>query len=255
MDKVRFEVTLNGERLCTAGFDGYGTLTAGIVMCALRAADSSATKSTPQPVKHLLELFLVGVESNDSTKNKPMSWLDRGLNVGNEVGVRVLPDGEHDPPTETFPNMESCCPWKAPAGSAIEQIPSTREDQEPQSPPCSKNRLEILHNGTRLCIAGLYEEGMVGVTILATTRHPDHAKKLLAEGKPSENYVQMTVVGLEGGSPALREGDEILVRVLPPGECDPPVGPISAGSLDWFTRISAGLSRPTHGTCDPDHTP
>jgi hypothetical protein len=92
---------------------------------------------------------------------------------------------------------------------------------------------------------------VVGPVIMATTHHPNHAKRLLAEGKHAQDSLGMTVLGLEGRPPALREGDEMLVRILPPGECDPPVGPSSAGSLDWFSRISAAVSRPTHGTCDP----
>lgn len=86
-------------------------------------------------------------------------------------------------------------------------------------------RFEILKNGERVCISGLNGNGVlsVGVTYV---KHP---------GQDSTHDLQIGGLGMFDGSqdrhhhaawpsPDVAIGDEITIRILPPGEYDQPYG-------------------------------
>ncbi len=236
MDNVLFEVTLNGKHLCTAGVDSYGMLT--LAVTALYSANPSAGEDERTPITSTVALCITGAENNHASTLKYLVWGEKTLKEGDEVTIRVLPDGEHDPPIATFADLESGCAWKGPAKFRTEQGDNAREDSEGEKSASENVRFEILFNGQQFCIAGRYGNGVMAMLLQSTTHDPRRVRKLLADKKPATDQLGLTVMGFDTGqpNPDPRVGDEIIVRILPPGECDPPVQPRSAGSPNWASR-------------------
>jgi len=83
---IAFQVSLNGERLCTAGVGDKGVLSA-IVTWVLRTADG-----VPSPSE--LSLSVGGLAADAH-----LEWpAPRHLAVGDEVTVRIVEAAEADPP-------------------------------------------------------------------------------------------------------------------------------------------------------------
>jgi hypothetical protein len=84
-------------------------------------------------------------------------------------------------------------------------------------------RFEVLHNGQRVCIAGVDGDGVVTVG-LTYAKRPDTAGSTdfhvgglgCFQGQAGEQHVSWVV-------PAIGEGDEITIRVRSGGEFDPPL--------------------------------
>ena len=187
MEKVRFEVTLNGEHLCTAGVDGYGVLNATFTMAKLAMADEPVADCTENSLRYELNLDVGGLECNDSQENKYLVWAYRTLNTGDEVVVRLLPDGEHDPPISSYLDHASSCVMEEDRASEAEshgRPPAASPEGEFEA---GNVRLEFLHNGRRLCIAGLEDKGVIGAHISVVTRHPNHARDYHADGMNAED--------------------------------------------------------------------
>ena len=83
---VGFEITLNGQRLCTAAAGETGVLTAAVTWVYREAPGVS------EPSELRLE---VGGLSQDSHLRWPAPRL---LNVGDEVNIRIVETNEADPP-------------------------------------------------------------------------------------------------------------------------------------------------------------
>ena len=79
-----FEVFLNGERLCVAGFDGDGVLIAYLSSARIKGSDD-------------LDLDVGGLVS---TTREHLKWARVGLNLGDEVRVRILESVSADEPEE-----------------------------------------------------------------------------------------------------------------------------------------------------------
>jgi hypothetical protein len=101
---VRFEVLINGKRICTAGVNGYGVLSA-----VLSRVKRNPTQVTPTALENTtLERFLAelvefevgGLDSSDAAgeHGQYLTWHKRPMQVGDEVTIRILPAGESDPP-------------------------------------------------------------------------------------------------------------------------------------------------------------
>jgi hypothetical protein len=79
-----FEVFLNGERLCVAGIDGDGVLIAYLSSARIKGSDD-------------LDLDVGGLVS---TTREHLKWARVGLNLGDEVRVRILESVSADEPEE-----------------------------------------------------------------------------------------------------------------------------------------------------------
>ena len=89
---IGFEVTLNGQRLCTASAGETGVLTAAVTW-VLRTAPG---------VKEPSDLRL---EVGGLAKGAHLHWpAPRKLSVGDEVLVRIVETTHPDPPAETARN-------------------------------------------------------------------------------------------------------------------------------------------------------
>jgi len=79
-----FEVHLNGERLCSAGIDGDGVVTAYMSSAKIKDGDN-------------LDLAVGGLVS---TTKEHLNWARVGLMLGDEVRVRILESASADEPAE-----------------------------------------------------------------------------------------------------------------------------------------------------------
>lgn len=90
-------------------------------------------------------------------------------------------------------------------------------------------RFEILRNGERVCVSGIHGDGVLSVGI-TYVKHP---------GRVCSHDLHIGGLGMFDGSqdrqhhaawpaPEISPGDEITIRILPPGEFDEPVGMIAS---------------------------
>jgi hypothetical protein len=222
MDNVRFGITLNGENLCTAGLDGYGWLTVGMNLFVPQAGCSATISVT-------------GMNQRNASEYGRMVWGERPLNVGDELKVRVLPPGSYDPPIAAFDDLATATKWNGPnhfRGCPCEILsPEASVDAHVEG----DLRFEIYRKGEYFCTAGCVRHSTVLVSIEAHTYDPEHVDKRRAMGMPTEDRLAMGILFFDIDPPglSLEVGDEVLVRVLPPGECDPPQEPRKPGHPEW----------------------
>jgi hypothetical protein len=90
-------------------------------------------------------------------------------------------------------------------------------------------RFEIMKNGERVCIAGIDGAGVLSIAL----NYVKHS------GKGASHSLHIGGLGIFDGSqnrqhhaswpaPQITAGDEITIRILPPGEFDPPAGMTSS---------------------------
>lgn len=84
---IALEVTLNGERLCSAGVGTEGVLSAILTWVRRHGEDTEECS-----------LSIGGMKSSAH-----VSWLCEDLRVGDEVGIKVLDLADVDPPSITTP--------------------------------------------------------------------------------------------------------------------------------------------------------
>ena len=92
--RVRFEVSVNGEVIATAGVDGFGVLTT--ILSWVRH-DPQTIPEHIEPGEQaawLKEETRVDVGGLDTEGH--LDWGDRVLAVGDDIRIRVLPGGDVD---------------------------------------------------------------------------------------------------------------------------------------------------------------
>jgi hypothetical protein len=105
---MRFEISINGQKVCTAGIEDFGVLSTTITRVKRNPnqADPAKLKNSTleEFLEELTEVNVTGLDSNDSAgeHGKHVSWLRQPLKAGDEVLIRVLPPGESDAPKETY---------------------------------------------------------------------------------------------------------------------------------------------------------
>ena len=99
---MRFEVFVNGEKLCLAGLDGQGFLETYVTRVKMEERGSHPNDC--------LKVRTYGVGQRWSTPKAKeevhVSWSGRKLRIGDEVTVRILPPGEFDPPLHLQPKKK-----------------------------------------------------------------------------------------------------------------------------------------------------
>ncbi len=95
---ICFEVSVNGEKLCTAGIGEYGVLS-----CILSWVKRHPDRYKPEmPIEFLdeeLHLDVGGIEDKESIK-----WLkDFNLEVGSEISIRIIESDYTDEPLNRQP--------------------------------------------------------------------------------------------------------------------------------------------------------
>eukprot|EP00918_Siedleckia_nematoides_P060767 GHVU01132633.1.p1 GENE.GHVU01132633.1~~GHVU01132633.1.p1 ORF type:complete len:125 (-),score=23.29 GHVU01132633.1:53-427(-) len=97
---IGFDIKLNGEHVCTAGVKQEGVLTA-IVTWVKRAIPSSAANELTNPEYEEELTFDVGglVQDLDSDDIN-VKWVDRVLQMGDEICIKVVQTSDVDRPME-----------------------------------------------------------------------------------------------------------------------------------------------------------
>ena len=98
---MRFEVAVNGERLCVAGLEGFGVL--GATLSWVKRDPDRFPETAPRSdlgawSAEELSLDVAGSDSNDAQKLKSLRWVDKILKVGDVIEIKILPPGPADAP-------------------------------------------------------------------------------------------------------------------------------------------------------------
>jgi len=91
---ICFEVTINGEKICTAGVGDAGVLSSLLTFAKKRAsADKQGDGSRSN-----ITLRVGGMADIDDETNEHLEWFVRQVNVGDEIFIRIIERAESDPP-------------------------------------------------------------------------------------------------------------------------------------------------------------
>lgn len=88
---ICFEVTINGKKVCTAGIEGIGVLTA-IFDFARRKKDGE------EIVQEGPHLKIGGLNCHGKNDDENLDWVKRHLSVGDEVSIRIIDSLQIDQP-------------------------------------------------------------------------------------------------------------------------------------------------------------
>jgi len=99
---MRFEVLVNGVRVCTAGQNDLGVLTALLSWRKLDPAKSGPWNDTPLPKAWSDGELDFSVGGIDSGHDLHTSWKVPTLAIGDELTIRILAQGQYDPPDTKF---------------------------------------------------------------------------------------------------------------------------------------------------------
>jgi len=98
---MRFEVLVNGVRVCTAGQNDLGVLTTLLSWRKLDPANRPLNDTPPAKAwsEGELDFSVGGIDSGDG---RHTSWKVPILAVGDEITIRILAQGPYDPPSAKF---------------------------------------------------------------------------------------------------------------------------------------------------------
>lgn len=92
---MAFEIQLNSEPLCTAGIEPAGVLT--VITTWLRRTESDSTSGEIFESEEELTLNVGGFTNSDGA-NVNLKWIDRTLQVGDEICIKVTCTSQVDEP-------------------------------------------------------------------------------------------------------------------------------------------------------------
>ena len=87
-----FEITINGEKVCTAGVGDDGVLNSVISFAKRNDVETQPSES--------LDLRVSGVANLEPGVMEHLEWLQRDLSVGDEVLIRIIEDSTCDKPND-----------------------------------------------------------------------------------------------------------------------------------------------------------
>jgi hypothetical protein len=108
MVRMRYEVSVNGVQQCIAGVDAGTPLSQNITFAPIDDRNSYDTKSVIKnlqdkknnvPINKKIKAIL---SVGGSTENSILLWLNRNINIGDEVTVRILGPGPCTPPIRSM---------------------------------------------------------------------------------------------------------------------------------------------------------
>jgi hypothetical protein len=93
---MRFQIIINGKKICTAGVKDYGVLSA-IVSWLLRDPAKYDSKKHPSLEEFSAEetCFQIGAMLNDGSH---VEWDRRKIKAGDEITIKILEPGKYDDP-------------------------------------------------------------------------------------------------------------------------------------------------------------
>lgn len=85
-------------------------------------------------------------------------------------------------------------------------------------------RFEIIKNGNRVCVCGICRDGNLSVILQYSDRHEENSEyALIIGGLGIFDESQERANFADWPSPEIDVGDEITIRILPPGDFDEPL--------------------------------
>lgn len=94
-----FEVTINGEKVCTAGVGDDGVLTS-ILSLVMRSKASDESGESQKDNSDNLDLRVGGLINRESGESEHVEWFHQGLAVGDEIMIRIIEASVCDEPDE-----------------------------------------------------------------------------------------------------------------------------------------------------------
>src|SRR5262245_58417798 len=99
---LRFRVFVNGRAVCTSGMRGYGVL--DVILTRVRRNPSTYPGKKAHPLelskaawsKERIDLHVGGLDTNGV--DQYLHWLRHDVKIGDEISIRLLPEGEYDSP-------------------------------------------------------------------------------------------------------------------------------------------------------------
>jgi hypothetical protein len=98
---IAFEVIVNGNKLCDAGIEGLGVLTA-ILSSAHRVPQPEAEMNQLCPPELILEVSGLQSARNEGP-GQQMSWASKDLKVGDTIVINIKSLEIVDPPEKQMP--------------------------------------------------------------------------------------------------------------------------------------------------------
>ena len=92
-----FEVTINGEKVCTAGVGDDGVLTA-ILALVQRQTVSDGTRDKQDAESESLNVRVGGIANVEPGLSEHLEWLYKDLSVGDEITIKIIESSECDVP-------------------------------------------------------------------------------------------------------------------------------------------------------------
>jgi hypothetical protein len=100
INMVRFELLINGKKICVSGIEEYGVLDAILHWVKRNPKSYNPEKHSTfeEWIEEELEIRMGGLDSTNPRISKHIEWDKRSLKVGDELTLRILPPGEIDLP-------------------------------------------------------------------------------------------------------------------------------------------------------------
>ena len=92
-----FEVTINGEKVCTAGVGDDGVLVSTVQFVKRSNPDETADSQNNE-VSETLNIRVGGIANRDAGEMQHLEWLQRDLSVGDEIVIRIIEASSCDDP-------------------------------------------------------------------------------------------------------------------------------------------------------------
>ena len=93
-----FEVTINGEKVCTAGVGDDGVLVSTVQFVKRNNPDETAD-SQDNEISETLNIRVGGIANREADEIQHLEWLQRDLRVGDEIIIRIIEASSCDDPT------------------------------------------------------------------------------------------------------------------------------------------------------------
>ena len=113
MADIRFQFLVNGESIITAGAEGLGVFSAYFHWIKRgidgyeRARQEAPSDWKTTPEEWMKESLGIVASVTDGRFPRHATWLNRDLNIGDELTIRILGPGDCDSPIETSYNTDS----------------------------------------------------------------------------------------------------------------------------------------------------
>lgn len=85
-----FEITINGERVCTAGVGDDGVLTSVVALVKRKGASPETADVQTNGSSESLDLRVAGLANRETGVTQQLEWVNRDLDIGDEVVIRNI---------------------------------------------------------------------------------------------------------------------------------------------------------------------